>query len=505
MIKKYLFAIFSMVITSKIIAQNNYAVTSIPFQQYTGQLPVQGTLDDHYSSAINLPFNFDFYGNIYSQITVSTNGYIDFTPNLAGTTSPWSFNTAIPNVSFPVKNSILGCYHDMNNSDAQGTINYGIYGTAPYRKFVVLFDNNSQFGCNANAKSSFQMILHETSNIIDVQLVNKQVCSTWNGGRSVTGLINSSGNLGVTPPGRNTGVWTAYHEGWRFSRPSYYTSYSFVKCDSNVDGIEVFNLAVVQNDLSSANPSGVVFYNSLADAQSAVNSIPDLNFTNTVNPQTIYAATNGKIIPVRLNAIDCTIDADADNVATSSEDVNNDTNLANDDSDGDGLANYIDNDDDGDLILTNVEYVIANKNTQTVLDTDNDGTPNYLDNDDDGDGILTFKEDYDGDGNPANDDTNTNGMADYLEQGVALGTEDFNLRNSIRLFPNPANDILNIENNSEETITSLKIYNNNGALIKEIKEYQKMTAISVADLQTGIYFVKIGLNDKIKNYKFIKE
>lgn len=505
MIKKYLFAIFSLVITSKVISQSNYAVTSIPFQQYTGQLPVQGTQDDYYSSIISLPFVFDFYGVSYNQVTVSTNGYVDFRSNLAATPSPWSFNGMIPNVSFPVKNAVLGCFHDLFNGDAQGTVTYGIYGTAPYRKFVVIFDNNSHFSCGATAKSSFQMILHETSNIVDVQLISKQVCNAWNDGRAVTGLINSDGTMGITPPGRNTGAWSAYHEGWRFARPGYYTAYPFVKCDANTDGFEVFNLSVAKNDLSPANPSGVVFYNSLIDAQSTSNPIANLNFTNSVNPQTIYATANGRIVQVILNAIDCAVDVDADNVATALEDTNNDSNLANDDADGDGLANYIDNDDDGDLVLTNVEYVFHNRNTLVILDTDNDGTPNYLDNDDDGDGVLTFREDYDGDGNPLNDDTNTNGISDYLESAVALGSDDFSLRNTIQLYPNPANDVLNIQNDSDESITGLRIFNVNGGLVKEVKNYQNIATISVSDFQAGVYFVKINLNDKVLNYKFIKE
>ena len=505
MIKKYFFKILSIVLTSHAFSQGNYSVNSIPFQQYAGQLAVQGTQDDYYSALITLPFSFDFYGTTYDKITVSTNGTIDFRFSLAGTLSPWSFNTSVPNMSFPVKNSILGCFHDLNNSDAQGTITYGVYGTAPYRKFVVIFNNNSQFQCNANAKSSFQMVLHETSNIVDVQLISKQICATWNGGSAVTGLINNDGTMGITPPGRNTGMWSAYHEGWRYSRPGYYTTYPFVKCDDNVDGIEIFNLTVVQNDLSPTNPSAVVFYNSLTDAQSAVNPITNMSFTNAVSPQTIYATANGRIVPVILSAIDCSIDVDADTVTTASEDFNSDTNLANDDSDGDGLANYIDNDDDGDLILTNVEYVIFNRNAQTVLDTDSDAIPNYLDKDDDGDGVLTFKEDYNDDGNPLNDDTNTNGIADYLESGVALGTEDFSLHNVIQLYPNPANDILNIQNDSEEQIAKLEIYNINGVLIKEVKDYHKVMTIPIADFQAGIYFVKVTLNHNAQNYKFVKQ
>ena len=48
-------------------------------------------------------------------------------------------------------------------------------------------------------------------------------------------------------------------------------------------------------------------------------------------------------------------------------------------------------------------------------DTDGDGVPDYLDTDDDNDGILTIDEDVDGDGDPTNDDSDNDGTPDYLD------------------------------------------------------------------------------------------
>ncbi|MEO8515216.1 MAG: T9SS type A sorting domain-containing protein [Flavobacterium sp.] len=501
--KKNILIVVLTFLSFQIKAQNNYAVSSIPFQQYIATLPVQGTADDSYSNMIPLPFNFDFYGVTYNQIVVSTNGFIDFRSNLATTFSEWSFNQTIPNAAFPVKNSILGCYHDLYNNDGQGTLTFGIYGTAPYRKFVVVFNNHSLYAAQ-QLKSSFQMILYETSNTIDIQLIDKATNNAWNGGRAVTGLINVDGTLGLAAPGRNTGSWTAHHEGWRFSRADYYPSYSFVKCDGNADGFEAFNLQVAQNDLLPATPAAVTFYQNLTDAQTSSNPIANLNYNNTINPQTIYATANGRIVTIKLSVVDCAVDFDSDTVATATEDVNNDTNLANDDTDSDALPNYLDNDDDGDLVLTNQEYIIINKNAATYLDTDSDGILNYLDNDDDGDTILTFNEDYDQDGNPANDDVNTNGIPDYLEN-ASLGLQDDTFNREIVLYPNPTKDILNIKNNNNEAISNISIYAINGTLVKQIKGNESLVSISSADLQNGFYFVKVEINNQIQNYKFIKE
>ncbi len=70
------------------------------------------------------------------------------------------------------------------------------------------------------------------------------------------------------------------------------------------------------------------------------------------------------------------------------------------DHDGDGILS-IEEDLDGDGFIFND-------------DTDNNGLPNYLDSDDDGDGTLTINEfDEDGDGEP--DDSDGDGIPDYLD------------------------------------------------------------------------------------------
>ena len=53
-------------------------------------------------------------------------------------------------------------------------------------------------------------------------------------------------------------------------------------------------------------------------------------------------------------------------------------------------------------------------------DTDGDGLINYIDRDDDGDGVLTINEDTNGDGNPANDfnDVNNPTLPDYLNPAI---------------------------------------------------------------------------------------
>lgn len=493
-------------------AQNDYSVNLIPHQVYVANIPVVFTGDDAYSPIIPLSFDFNYFGITYNQVIIGTNGDIRFDTTLANMAAPWNFSTTIPNVGFPIKNAVLGCFNDMNNnpsSAGNGTITYSVIGSAPYRKFLVLFNNQPAYQCGTSAITTFQMILYETLNTVDVQILQRQPCLAWNSGRAVTGIINSTGTIALTPPGRNTGSWTASQEGWRFALPVNASVYNYTACENSTAGFSDFNLQVVKNDLSNSN---LLFYSTLADAQSQSNALASLNYTNeTANFQKIYASDGLITKEIVLRTINCANDYDLDSVPTLAEDLNNDGNFANDDTDADGIPNFVDNDDDGDMILTSVEYVFppstdgTSTNSSNSLDTDGDGIPNYLDNDDDGDGVLTIDEDYNGNNNPADDDTNSNGIPDYLEQSVALGLVKNTLNNLISVYPNPASDLFYVTNNSNETIVNIAVYAMNGALVKEIKNPADAKAVQISDLQTGVYIVRLSTETSSFNCKLIKK
>ena len=484
-----------------------YIVSAIPHQTYTLVSPTPlYNVDDQNSRIMTLPFSFTFFGNTYNQMIVSANGYIDFRLTHPNDNGFWRFAISIPNLGFPVKNSILACYHDMDNREGTGSITYSVIGAAPYRKYILMFTDQPHYNC-LDIKSTFQVILYETLNTIDVQIVNKPVCTAWNDGSALIGLINSTGAIAFTPPGRNTGPWTTTQEGWRFSLPSEMNTYKYTKCDPDLDGTAAFDLQVVIDDLSAPF---MTFHHTLSDAQNQVNEIQPLIYHNpAAYEEIVYGNNNGQITKIILRAIDCNVDYDLDTIATASEDLNGDGNLENDDTDGDGIPNFLDNDDDGDMILTSFEYVFASgrnsNSTNSLLDTDNDGIPNYLDNDDDGDGVLTINEDYNGNNNPGDDDTNNNGLPDYLEMAVALGVDGHNLNSLISLYPNPVSNTLNIDNKTNEVISNIAIYSINGMLVKQVPNAANTTSIPVSELQTGMYFVKMEVGNQVMNYKFIKK
>ena len=488
-------------------AQEAYTVESIPYQVYQGSLPIQFTNDDACTPLLDLSFDFAFYGNTYNQFVVSSNGYVDFRASSANSWSPWSFNMPIPSASFPVKNSVLGCYHDMNNSQSaggNGTITWAVTGDAPYRKAVVLYTDQKHFGSANAAQSTFQIVMYETLNYVDVQITQKDIFVDWQNGVAVVGLINATGLEAIAAPGRNTGAWSVAvgeGEGWRF-KPVTNPVYRYIKCDEDADGLEAFSFAVMQADLSA----NAMFYLSEEDAEIQANALAGTDYTNPVafEAATLYANVDGEVIEVALNMVDCSLGFDNDNVPALDEDLNNDGNLANDDTDGDGIPNFADNDDDGDLVLTSLEYVFGRDTTDEYLDTDGDGIPNYLDNDDDNDGVLTVDEDYNHNGDASDDDTNGNFIPDYLEAQVALGTGAItNVKKNITIYPNPATDVLNIANTTGMDVTGVAIYSINGVLVRQATGV--IDAVNVADLQSGLYIVTVQAGNQQVNYKFMKK
>ena len=212
---------------------NTYTVSSIPYNP----LPYNfGTLysipiDDRFSDIINLPFNFCYMNSVYNQCVVSTNGFITFNLAYANAFSPWAFSAAIPTTAPNFPRSMIGMYHDIDPS-VGGEVRYGVYGSFPCRRFVVNFYNIPHFACNIPI-STFQIVLYELTNVIEVHIFKKQTCNMWNGGRACLGIQNDAGTLAFTPPGRNTSVYTINTpEAWRFS-PSGAPTYNFNWLNTN--------------------------------------------------------------------------------------------------------------------------------------------------------------------------------------------------------------------------------------------------------------------------------
>lgn len=88
---------------------------------------------------------------------------------------------------------------------------------------------------------------------------------------------------------------------------------------------------------------------------------------------------------------------------------------------------------------------------------------------------------------------------------VLSNAENVQDNSTITLFPNPANDVLQIQSNDDVVISAISIYNTLGQLIKVIPNAKETTSIDVSQLVSGTYFVKVTSDKGSSNSKFIKE
>ncbi|MBL7743354.1 MAG: SprB repeat-containing protein, partial [Chitinophagaceae bacterium] len=233
----------------------NYLVGSIPYAPFdyttsAGSEDPDLYDDDTYSNLINLPFSFCFFDSSFSKVVVGSNGLITFDelratePNAYPITQPIPYAGGAPGTISPAyypRASIMGAYSDLDPrpgptdpviaSPDDRKIEWRIEGTAPCRRFIVSFYHIGVFNnpnCGLATPTTFQMVLYESTGIIEVFFENK-VCNPSTGSNAILGIQNWARTIGIAAPGKNATVWTVSNEGYRFT-PSGGAS-RFVKCE----------------------------------------------------------------------------------------------------------------------------------------------------------------------------------------------------------------------------------------------------------------------------------
>jgi gliding motility-associated-like protein len=187
--------------------------------------------DDEYSPAVNIGFNFNFYGNSYNQIVIGSNSIVTFDLTQANGYCPYSTSSFPTSVTSGVQNSIALAWQDiyppliMGNG---GGVFYQSIGTAPNRKFVISYESISYFSTSCQSTSecyTSAIVLNETTNEIEMFTTNKSFCTAWNSGLAVQGIQNASGTIAHTVTGRNNTTWAAQLDGKKFT-PISSTNYT---------------------------------------------------------------------------------------------------------------------------------------------------------------------------------------------------------------------------------------------------------------------------------------
>jgi gliding motility-associated-like protein len=187
-----------------------------------GGTPTNLTIDDRYSSPINMGFPFPFYGTIYNDLVASTNGYISFDLSLAGQFSHYANNGDLPNTQYD-RALIMGPYHDLfpgQPTSPQQRIQYQVFGSAPHRRWILSFFKVPLFQCTGLIENTHQIILYESTGIFEVKIFDKQICFGWQGGKSMVGIQDFNRSSGMTAPLRKMSdpAWGSIgmNETWRF-------------------------------------------------------------------------------------------------------------------------------------------------------------------------------------------------------------------------------------------------------------------------------------------------
>jgi hypothetical protein len=189
----------------QIVAQlwsGGYVVYPISYAPVSGVGTPVSLADDQVSQLLPIGFDFIFFGNLYNQFNICSNGFISFT-NTSTVYNP----VPLPDQATP-NNFIAGAHMDLNPG-AGGNINYFVTGTAPNRELIVNFDNVVPY--SAAFPVTMQFILYETTNVIEIHTASQS-----NYIPCLEGIENSDGTLGIAVPGRNAVAWTAANDAWRF-------------------------------------------------------------------------------------------------------------------------------------------------------------------------------------------------------------------------------------------------------------------------------------------------
>lgn len=241
--------LFVSLFISLIASATSYTVSSIPYMPYpfTGgtTLPLG---DDENSAPIPLGFSFQFFDQTHTSVIINSNAVLGF--------------SAIPTLRTRPQTNLREIYvnmHDINPGTPShpGIINYYTLGTAPNRVFVVNYYDIVKFGSACSTHNyTGQVVLHETSNNIDIYLQQKDSC---NGviPESCIGVADTGG-VNIYAPGRTHTTWYAENEGWRFCYDGVCTTagmvdFSYIKGKVYYDADNNCSLTLGETGISSSN------------------------------------------------------------------------------------------------------------------------------------------------------------------------------------------------------------------------------------------------------------
>lgn len=149
------------------------ALAYFPFPLPCDDISASGTqvgLCDDCQASVPIGFSFSAYGSPFTTASIGSNG----TFSIGGNAGTGYSNGNLPSASPAggTANNFLAPFWDDLNPGNGGTVRYQTLGEAPSRRFVAQWNITFYSGGNGADLLMFRVVLHETTNVIDVCYVD---------------------------------------------------------------------------------------------------------------------------------------------------------------------------------------------------------------------------------------------------------------------------------------------------------------------------------------------
>lgn len=194
-----------------LVAPQFYVTSSLPAS--CDAVPSVGryTSPNRVTAPLALPFPFSLFGAAVAGYGLSTNGFMQLLPTVAGTLSATPLNRAIPLTEGP--NGLVAPFWDAlaPRPTFGGDLRAGVVGSAPNRRFVVEW---SDWGLieDPTARLRFQAKLFETTQVIELHycsLAMGTMTDLHTGRHATIGVENLAGTRAVLVGANNRRVVTS--------------------------------------------------------------------------------------------------------------------------------------------------------------------------------------------------------------------------------------------------------------------------------------------------------
>lgn len=90
-----------------------------------------------------------------------------------------------------------------------------------------------------------------------------------------------------------------------------------------------------------------------------------------------------------------------------------------------------------------------------------------------------------------------------LHLTITVGIDDHDLAGSVKVFPNPANAMLNVQCSMGDEAATIELLDVTGKLLRTISATGETTSINVSDLADGMYFVRVTTDEGVVTKPYV--